>query len=99
MIEVSSHRKLCVQPVMAFQYPIHTKPKEWVKTVFCCFKTKEHFIKNVSGHMSTCRNEEIIKRQIAIFLGAREDLALKLEKATGVKGYDGIANIYVQRHS
>jgi catalase len=64
-----------------------------MKTVLCCFKTKERFIKNVSGHMSTCRKEEIIKSQIAIFREVREDLALRLEKATGVKGYDGIANV------
>jgi catalase len=43
--------------------------------------------------MSTCRKEEIFKRQIAIFREVREDLALRLEKATGAKGYDGIANM------
>lgn len=54
-------------------------------------KAKERFVSNVSGHMSTCTREEIIKRQIAIFREVSEDLATRMEKATGVKGYDGIA--------
>nr|POF22358.1 peroxisomal catalase [Quercus suber] len=54
---------------------------------------KERFVNNVSGHMSNCHKEEIIKRQIAIFREVSEDLAARLEKATGVKGYDGIANL------
>ncbi|KAK3114653.1 hypothetical protein LTR53_006823 [Teratosphaeriaceae sp. CCFEE 6253] len=54
---------------------------------------KERFINNVSGHMATCTKEEIIKRQIAIFREVSQDLATRLEKATGVKGYDGIANL------
>jgi catalase len=54
---------------------------------------KERFIKNVSGHMSTCRREEIIKRQIAIFREVSDDIATRLEKATGIKGYDGISNM------
>jgi catalase len=56
-------------------------------------KAKERFISNVSGHMSTVTDNEIIKRQIAIFREVSEDLAARLEKATGVKGYDGIANM------
>jgi catalase len=56
-------------------------------------KAKERFISNVSGHMSTVTDKEIIKRQIAIFREVSEDLATRLEKATGVKGYDGIANM------
>jgi len=54
---------------------------------------KERFVNNVSGHMSNCTQEEIIKRQIAIFREVSEDLASRMEKATGVKGYDGIANL------
>ncbi|EMC93784.1 hypothetical protein BAUCODRAFT_210508 [Baudoinia panamericana UAMH 10762] len=54
---------------------------------------KERFVNNVSGHMQTCTKEEIIKRQIAIFREVSDDLATRLEKATGVKGYDGIANL------
>ncbi|KAF2139005.1 uncharacterized protein K452DRAFT_320648 [Aplosporella prunicola CBS 121167] len=54
---------------------------------------KERFISNVSGHMSTCREKEIIKRQIAIFREVSEDMASRLEKATGVKGYDGISGL------
>ncbi|KAJ9645744.1 hypothetical protein H2201_003673 [Coniosporium apollinis] len=54
---------------------------------------KERFIKNVSGHMSTCRKEEIIKRQIAIFREVSEDIAQRLEKATGIKGYPGISEL------
>jgi catalase len=56
-------------------------------------KAKERFISNVSGHMSTVTDKEIIKRQIAIFREVSEDLATRLEKATGVQGYDGIANM------
>lgn len=51
------------------------------------------FIKNVSGHMSTCRKDEIIKRQIAIFREVSEDIASRLEKATGIKGYNGISEL------
>ncbi len=54
---------------------------------------KERFINNVSGHMSNCHKEEIIKRQIAIFREVSDDLATRLEKATGVKGYEGIAGL------
>lgn len=54
---------------------------------------KERFINNVSGHMSTCRKEEIIKRQITIFRMVSEDLASRLEKATGVKGYADISTL------
>jgi len=54
---------------------------------------KERFIGNVSGHMSTCTDKEIIKRQIGIFREVSEDLASRLEKATGVKGYPGISGL------
>jgi catalase len=54
---------------------------------------RERLIKNISGHMSTCTKEEIIKRQITIFRHVSEDFASRLEKATGVKGYDTIANL------
>lgn len=54
---------------------------------------KERFIGNVSGHMANCSDKEIIKRQIGIFREVSEDLASRLEKATGVKGYPGIANL------
>jgi catalase len=54
---------------------------------------KQRFISNVSGHMKNCHKEEIIKRQIAIFREVSEDLASRLEKATGVKGYDGISGL------
>ncbi|KAL9128111.1 MAG: hypothetical protein Q9175_007597 [Cornicularia normoerica] len=56
-------------------------------------KAKARFISNVSGHMSTCRYPEIIKRQIAIFREVSDDLATRLEEATGIKGYEGIANM------
>jgi catalase len=54
---------------------------------------KERFVKNVSGHMATCREKEAIKRQLAIFREVSKDLATRLEKATGIKGYDGIASL------
>jgi catalase len=44
-------------------------------------KAKDRFISNVSGHMSTVTDKEIIKRQIAIFREVSEDLATRLEKA------------------
>jgi catalase len=43
--------------------------------------------------MSTCTKEEIIKRQITIFRHVSEDFASRLEKATGVKGYESIAGM------
>ncbi|KAF2157411.1 CAT1 catalase [Myriangium duriaei CBS 260.36] len=54
---------------------------------------RERFIGNVSGHMANCHKEEIIKRQIAIFREVSDDIATRLEKATGVKGYPGIADL------
>jgi len=54
---------------------------------------RSRFIDTVSGHMSNCREQEIIKRQIGIFREVSEDLASRLEKATGIKGYDGISGL------
>jgi catalase len=56
---------------------------------------RQRFIGNISGHMANIQQnkEEILKRQIAIFREVSEDLASRLEKATGVKGYSGIANM------
>ncbi|KAF1816255.1 catalase [Eremomyces bilateralis CBS 781.70] len=54
---------------------------------------KERFVSNVAGHLARCQNQETIKRQIAIFCEVSDDLALRLEKATGVRGYDGISGL------
>jgi catalase len=54
---------------------------------------KERFIKNISGHMETCTDEETIKRVISIFREVSDDIATRMEKATGIKGYDGISNL------
>ncbi|CZS97531.1 probable CTT1-catalase T, cytosolic [Rhynchosporium agropyri] len=54
---------------------------------------KERFISNISGHMANCTQDEIIKCQIGIFREVSEDLASRLEKATGIKGYPGIKDL------
>lgn len=54
---------------------------------------RERFIGNVSGHMSNCKSEEMIKREIAIFREVSKDMGDRLEKATGIKGYEGISNL------
>ncbi|KAG4034707.1 hypothetical protein MFRU_002g00600 [Monilinia fructicola] len=54
---------------------------------------QDRFIANVAGHMANCRNQEALKRQIAIFREVSDDLAARLEKATGVTGYPGIADL------
>ncbi|KAI0102688.1 catalase-like domain-containing protein [Nemania sp. FL0031] len=54
---------------------------------------RERFISNVSHKMSLCKDEEILKRQIAIFREVDASLAGRLEKTTGIRGYDGIANL------
>ncbi|KAK6065411.1 peroxisomal catalase [Seiridium cupressi] len=54
---------------------------------------RERFINNVSGKMELCKNKEILKRQIAIFREVDDDIAKRLEQATGIKGYDGVANL------
>ncbi|KAI0380315.1 catalase-like domain-containing protein [Hypomontagnella monticulosa] len=54
---------------------------------------RSRFINNVVGKMELCKDREIIKRQIAIFREVDEEIAARLEKATGIKGYDGIANM------
>lgn len=54
---------------------------------------RERFINNVTGKMEVCKEKEILKRQIAIFREVDNDIAVRLEKATGIKGYDGIAGL------
>lgn len=54
---------------------------------------RERFIENVSGHMANCKKDENIKRQIGIFREVSEDLASRVEKATGITGYDGIKEL------
>jgi catalase len=43
--------------------------------------------------MKLCKQEEPLKRQIAIFREVDPEIADRLEKSTGIKGYDGIANM------
>jgi catalase len=54
---------------------------------------RERFISNISGHMENCTDKEIIKRVISIFREVSEDVASRMEKATGVTGYPGIAEL------
>ena len=54
---------------------------------------RERFVNNVAGKMEMCMNKEILKRQIGIFREVSDDIASRLEKATGIKGYDGIKNM------
>ncbi|KAB8556620.1 hypothetical protein FH972_025657 [Carpinus fangiana] len=54
---------------------------------------RERFIGNISGHMANCHKDEIIKRQIGIFREVSDDLATRLEKATGITGYPGISGL------
>ncbi|WWC69117.1 uncharacterized protein I206_103053 [Kwoniella pini CBS 10737] len=57
-------------------------------------ESKKRFIKTVSGHMKTCREKEILKRQIAIFRHVSPELAEGLEKELGIKGYESIEGMY-----
>ena len=43
--------------------------------------------------MEVCKDQEILKRQIAIFRMVSPDIATRLEKATGIKGYADITNM------
>ncbi|KAF7549183.1 hypothetical protein G7046_g8430 [Stylonectria norvegica] len=54
---------------------------------------RERFINNVTGKMALCSVEEPLKRQIAIFREVDPEIADRLEKSTGITGYDGIANM------
>lgn len=54
---------------------------------------KERFINNVAGKMEVCKSKEILQRQIAIFREVSPDIAERLEKATGIKGYAGIKDM------
>ncbi|KAK0629550.1 catalase-like domain-containing protein [Bombardia bombarda] len=54
---------------------------------------RQRFISNVAGKMAVCREKHFLKRQIAVFREVDPDIAARLEKATGVKGYDGIAGL------
>ena len=51
---------------------------------------KKRFIETVSGHLGKCTVDEIKKRQITIFREVSPDIAERLEKAMGIKGYDSI---------
>jgi catalase len=46
-----------------------------------------------SGKMEACKSQEILKRQIAIFRMVSDDVADRLEKATGIKGYESIKDM------
>jgi catalase len=54
---------------------------------------RARFIENMSGHMSTVKDKSIIERQIGIFRAVSEDLASRLEKATGVKGLQSLKGV------
>ncbi|KAK0103825.1 hypothetical protein ONS95_005824 [Cadophora gregata] len=56
-------------------------------------KAKERVTSNMSGHMENCKEKEIIKRQISIFREMSKNVVSRLEKATGVKDYDGIKDL------
>jgi catalase len=54
---------------------------------------RDRWIATVSGHMSTVKDKEIIRRQIGIWREVSEDIASRLEQATGIKGYPGIKGV------
>jgi catalase len=54
---------------------------------------RERFINNVAGKMEVCKDKEILKRQITIFRMVSDDIATRLEKATGIQGYGDITNM------
>jgi catalase len=54
---------------------------------------RQRFMSNTAGEMALCREKEFMRRQITIFWGVDPDIATRLEKATGAKGYDGIAGL------
>jgi catalase len=56
---------------------------------------KKRLVETVVGHWANIQSnkEEIIKRQIGIFREVSEDLATRLEKESGIKGYPGIAQL------
>lgn len=54
---------------------------------------RDRFITVISGHMSTVTDKKIIERQIGIFRAASEDLASRLEKATGVQGLKSLKGV------
>lgn len=43
--------------------------------------------------MEVCKDKEILKRQIAIFRMVSPEIGERLEKATGIKGYDDITTM------
>lgn len=54
---------------------------------------RARFIHNVTGKMALCKQQEPLKRQIAIFREVDPEIAERLERSTGIKGYDGIAGL------
>lgn len=54
---------------------------------------RERFVHNVAHKFGCCPAEEPLRRQVAIFREVDADMAARVEKATGIKGYDGIADM------
>jgi len=54
---------------------------------------RQRFISNTAGNMSRCREKEFIRRQISIFREVDPNIATRLEKVTGVTGYEGISGL------
>ncbi|CAK9784457.1 catalase-domain-containing protein [Cutaneotrichosporon oleaginosum] len=82
----------------AVQYLSEIRPEDfnaprnlWTKVFSEGERTR--LIETVSGHMSTCKDKEIIRRQIAIFREVHPDIATRLEKATGVQGHKTIRGV------
>lgn len=48
---------------------------------------QDRMINNLAGHMSTCRKQEILQKQLAIFHEVSPDIAEKLSKALGITEY------------
>ncbi|KAM3553690.1 hypothetical protein MY1884_006542 [Beauveria asiatica] len=54
---------------------------------------RNRFISNVTAKMEKCRDDEPLRRQMAIFREVDPEIASRLEANIGIKGYDGISKM------
>lgn len=59
----------------------------WQKVYASQPGAQDRMISNIAGHMSTCKSQDILKKQLAIFYEVDPDIANRLSKALGITDY------------
>jgi len=59
----------------------------WQKVYASQPGAQDRMISNIAGHMSTCKHQHILQKQLAIFHEVDPDIATRLSKALGITEY------------